>query len=73
MTGGGDKVKEGVDSVIPEAGVSFNPGLFGEDIVVLSFQVASHLGKTSFVINLVTKSRCINHRQRNTCSLLLEI
>jgi hypothetical protein len=73
MTSRSNKVEKGVNSIIPESWVSFNPGFFSEDIIVLSFQITSDFGKTSLIVNLITESRCIDHRQRNTCSLLLEI
>src|SRR5205085_7835708 len=73
MTGRSDEVEKGVDSVIPESGVSLNPGLFSEDIVVLSFQVTGDFGETGLIVDLNTKSRCINHRQRNARAFLLKI
>ena len=73
MAGWGDKVEEGVDSVIPESRVPFNSGFLGEDIVVLSFQVACYLRETSLVINLISKPRRIDNRQRNASPLFLEI
>jgi hypothetical protein len=73
MTGRSDKVEKGVDSVIPESWVSFNPGLFGEDIVVLSFQVPGDFSETGLIVDLVTESRCVHHRQCNACAFLLKI
>jgi hypothetical protein len=73
MAGGGDKVKEGVDSVVPEPGVPFDSGFLGEDIVVLSFQVACYLRETSLIINLISKSRRVDNRQGNASALLFKI
>jgi hypothetical protein len=73
MASRSDKVEKGVDSVIPESWVSFDSRLFGENIVILSFQITSNFGKTCLIINLITESRCINHSQCNTSSLLLKI
>lgn len=73
MAGGSDKVEQGMDSVVPESRVSLDPGLFGEDIVVLSFQVPGDLGETGLIVDLVTESRCVHHRQCNACAFLLKI
>ncbi len=35
-----------MNTVIPEAGITLNSRLFGEDIVVLAFQVADNLLKS---------------------------
>lgn len=43
MTSGSDKVEEGVDTVVPEARVTLDTGLLGEDIIVLAFKVADDL------------------------------
>lgn len=43
MTGGGDKVEEGVDTVVAETGVTLNPGLLRQNIIVLSFQISENL------------------------------
>jgi hypothetical protein len=42
MAGRRDKVKEGMDSVIPEARVTLDTGLFSENIVVLPLKVANN-------------------------------
>lgn len=43
MTSGGDKVEKGVDTVVAEAGVTLNPGLLRQNIIVLSFQISENL------------------------------
>lgn len=73
MAGRSDKVEQGVDSVVPESRVSLDPGLFGEDIVVLSFQVSGDLGKTGLIVDLIAKSRRVNHSQRNACAFLFKV
>lgn len=40
MTGRGDEVKHGVDTVVPEARVTLDTRLFGQDVVILSLEVA---------------------------------
>lgn len=39
MSGGRDKVKEGVYTVVPEPGVTFDPRFLGENVIVLPFEV----------------------------------
>jgi hypothetical protein len=34
-----DKVEQSVNSIIPESGVSLDPRLFSQDIIILSFKV----------------------------------
>ncbi len=43
MTSGGDEVEEGVYPVVPETGVTFDTGLFSENIIILAFKVANDL------------------------------
>lgn len=43
VAGRGDKVEEGVDSVVPESGVTLNSGLHGKNIVILAFEVSNNL------------------------------
>ena len=43
MTCGRDKVKEGMDTVVPESRVTLDTRLFGQNIVVLVFEVADNL------------------------------
>lgn len=47
MASGCDEVEHGVDTVISEPWVTLDPGFFGQDIVVLSLQVADDLLKAS--------------------------
>ncbi len=47
MTGGGDKVKECMNTVVSKAGVTLNTGLFSENIVILAFKVANNFLKTT--------------------------
>lgn len=41
MAGRGDEVKHGVDTVVPEARVTLDTRLFGQNIIVLSLEVAN--------------------------------
>ena len=47
MTCRRDEVEEDVDTVIAEARVTLDARLFGENVVVLSFEVAYNLGETA--------------------------
>lgn len=40
MTGGGDEIKESMNTVVPKAGVTLDTRLFGENIIILAFKVA---------------------------------
>lgn len=40
MTSWGDEVEESVDAVVSKSRVTFDAGFLGQDVVVLSFQVA---------------------------------
>ena len=43
VTGWGDKVEKGVNTVVPEAGVTLDTGLLGQNIIVLSLKVPNNL------------------------------
>jgi hypothetical protein len=43
MASWGDEIKQCVNTVIAESGVTFDAGLFSQDVVVLSFKVADNL------------------------------
>ena len=47
VTRRGDKVEQRVDTVIPETGITLDPGLFGKDIVVLPFEVRPDFPKAT--------------------------
>jgi hypothetical protein len=42
VAGRRNKIEEGMDSVVPETGVTFNARLFGKDVVVLTFKVVNN-------------------------------
>jgi hypothetical protein len=46
VTGGCDEVEQDVDTVIPEAGVTLNPGLLCKNVIVLALEVANNLAET---------------------------
>jgi hypothetical protein len=39
VTGGCDEVEQNVHAVVPEAGISLDSGLFGENVIILSLEV----------------------------------
>jgi hypothetical protein len=41
VSGRGDEVKHGVDTVVSEARVTLDTGLFGQNIIVLSLEVTN--------------------------------
>jgi hypothetical protein len=43
VTSGSDKVKKSVDAVVAEARITLDPGLLGQNIIVLSFQISENL------------------------------
>lgn len=47
MTGGSDEVEHGMDSVVPEARVTLDARLLGQDVIVLPLQVSDNLRKAA--------------------------
>jgi len=45
VTGWGDEVEKNVNTVVAESWVTLDPGLFGENVIVLSLEVSYNLGK----------------------------
>lgn len=45
VAGGRDKVEECMNSVVPEAWITLNAGLLGQDIVILAFEISDDLLK----------------------------
>lgn len=43
MTGGGDEVEHSVDTIVPEAGITLDARLLGQDVIVLSLKVSDDL------------------------------
>lgn len=46
MTSRGDKIEQAVNPVVPKARVTLNPGLLGQDVIVLTLEVAHNLLET---------------------------
>jgi hypothetical protein len=49
MTGRGDKVEESVNSIVTEAGITLDTGLFSKNIIVLTLDVAGNFTETAKV------------------------
>jgi hypothetical protein len=72
VSGGGDKVEQGVDAVVAEARVTLDARLFGEDVVVLALEVPDDLLERKLVVDVVPEPRRVYDRQRNTNTIFLE-
>lgn len=73
MAGRGDEVEHGVDTVVPEAGVTLNARLLRKNIIVLPFEVANDLGEAGLVIDLVTEAGCVNNGEGDTRPFLVQL
>lgn len=88
VTSRGDEVQQSVNSVIPETGVTFNTRLLSKDVIVLAFKMTNDFleaASTSekgtrivskyvrkFIVNIITKTRCINNSQCNSDTIFFE-
>lgn len=72
MTGRSDEVEHGVDSVVPEAGVTLDTGLLGQDVVVLSLEVSDDFGK-AIEIESAPKYRMILIGRGGAPSLVVDL
>lgn len=52
VTGGCDEVKQNVDTVVAESGVTLDTGLFCENVVVLALEVADDFAKAGYACQL---------------------
>jgi hypothetical protein len=43
MASWSDEIKQSMDTVIAESGVTFDTGFFSQDVVVLPFEIADNL------------------------------
>jgi hypothetical protein len=42
VSSGGDEVEKGVDTVVSEAGVTLDARFFGQDVIILTLEVANY-------------------------------
>jgi len=54
-----DEIKQSVNTVVAESGVTFDAGLFSQNIVVLPFEVANNLTEAEWVKCQSLESRVI--------------
>jgi len=47
VTGRGDEVEQAMNAVIPEPGVTFDARLFGQNVIILAFEVTHDLLETA--------------------------
>ena len=73
MTSGCDEVKKGVNSIVAEAGITLDSGLFGENGIVLSLEVAHDLAKRRLVVDLVAKAGSVDDGQRDSGTFLVNL
>ena len=71
VTGGGDEVKKCVDTIISESWITLDTALFGQDIIILAFQMPNDFREGSFVVDLITEAWCIDDGKRYTGPFLI--
>jgi hypothetical protein len=52
MASGSDKVEQGVDTIVTEAGITLDTGLLCENVIVLSLQIANNFTK-AFISSVI--------------------
>jgi len=57
MASWGDEVEESMDTVVPESGVTLDTGLFGKNIIILTFKVAHDFTETIIML-ILESARC---------------
>jgi hypothetical protein len=83
-----DEVKENVDTIVPKTGVTLDTGFFGENVIILSLEIANNLGEAAsisrcdsrktavnvpcFVIDLVAKAGSVDNGEGNSRALFVE-
>lgn len=60
----GDKVEHGVDSVVPETGVTLDTRLLRQNIVVLSLKITNDLREA--IVTVISKQQGQQHISQNT-------
>jgi hypothetical protein len=70
MTGRRDEVEHGMDSVVSEPGVSLDTRFLGQDIIVLSLEVAYNLGEAGRVLARFMLVRTNRHQRYLPCFIV---
>jgi hypothetical protein len=73
LTSGLDKVEQDMDAVVPESRVTLDSALLGQNVIVLSLEVARDFTKGRLVVNAVTETRSVHDGQRDTGSFLIQL
>lgn len=71
MASGGDEVEHGMDSVVSEAGVTLDTRLLGENVVVLSLEVADDLGEAVTCVSMSNWG--VLARERSSPGLVVDL
>jgi len=61
-----------VDSVVPESRITFDTRFFGQNIIVLAFEIANYLLEGKLVINVIAKTWGIDNGERDTNAILFK-
>ena len=56
MSSGRDEVQKGMDSIVPETGITFDTWLFRQDIIILAFKMTNDLLETVKTLSLTKRS-----------------
>jgi hypothetical protein len=67
-----DEVEQGVDTIVAEAGITLDSGLFCEDGIVLSLKVADDFAKGRLIVDLVAEARGVDNGQRDSGAFLID-
>ena len=57
MASRSDEVQKCVNTVVSEAGVTLDTGLLGEDVIILTLEIATNLGETAHVKSMGGKGQ----------------
>ena len=73
MAGWSNEVEKDVNTVVAESGITLDARLLGKNIIVLSLKVSLNLGEAGLVVDLVSKTWCVDNSQRDACSFLVQL
>lgn len=73
MAGRGDEVEHGVDTIVPEAGVTLDARLLRKNVIVLPFEIANNLGEAGFIVDLVTEAGGVDNGKGDTRPFLVQL
>ncbi len=68
-----NEVEKGMYAIVAEARIALDPGFFGKNGIVLSFEIAHDLTKGRFVVDLITEAGCVDDGERNSGTLLVNL